>query len=57
MIKRSGTPYESFKNDRDRLWALVSRDVRIVLVAAILAGAGFASAPPALRSMIAGWIV
>lgn len=55
MIRRGG-PYESFKSDRDRLWALVSRDVRIVLVAAILGAASLASAPPALRSMIAGWI-
>ena len=55
MIKRGG-PYESFKNDRDRLWALVSRDVRIVLVVAIIGGAGFASASGGLRSMIAAWI-
>ena len=55
MIRRGG-PYESFKSDRDRLWALVSRDVRIVLVSAILGTASLASAPSLLRSMISGWV-
>lgn len=32
--------YVSFKRDRDRLWALISRDLRIVAVAAICATAG-----------------
>ncbi|MDY0068119.1 MAG: hypothetical protein RBS02_17265 [Steroidobacteraceae bacterium] len=49
-------PYERFKNDRHRLFALMSRDVRIVLVAAILGGAGLAGAHPALRSLMAGWV-
>ena len=31
------SPYCSFKNDRARLWALVSRDIRLVLIAAALA--------------------
>ena len=30
-------PYMAFKDDRQRKWALVSRDVRWVLVAAVLA--------------------
>lgn len=53
MIRRGG-PYESFKSDRDRLWALVSRDVRIVLVAALLAGA--AGASPLLRALLRQWM-
>lgn len=53
---RGPNPYECFKNDRHRLFALISRDVRIVLVAAIIGGAGFAGAHPALRSLIAGWV-
>lgn len=52
MIKRGGAPYDSFKNDRDRLWALVSRDARIVLVVAIAASTGVF---PAVRAMIVGW--
>lgn len=31
-----GSPYCVFQNDRDRLWALVSRDVRLVLIAGIM---------------------
>ena len=34
------SPYVAFKNDRERKWALVSRDVRLVLIALILATAG-----------------
>lgn len=42
MIARSqgegaSSPYVAFKNDRERRRALVSRDIRWVLVAAILA--------------------
>lgn len=48
-------PYKCFKSDRHRLWALVSRDIRIVLVAAILGGTGLAGAHPALRSLLVGW--
>lgn len=54
-MPRGRTPYECFKNDRHRLFALMSRDIRIVLVAVILGGAGFAGALPALRSLMAGW--
>lgn len=54
MIKRDGNPYVSFKNDRDRLWALVSRDVRIVIVVALGAYAGFSpTARAMLQSLIA----
>ena len=56
MMPRGRNPYECFKNDRHRLCALMSRDVRIVLVAAILGGAGLAGAHPALRSLMAGWV-
>ncbi len=53
---RGPNPYECFKNDRHRLFALISRDVRIVLVAAILGGAGLAKAHLALRSLITAWV-
>lgn len=56
MIPRGRTPYECFKNDRHRLYALMSRDVRIVLIVAILGGAGLAGAHPALRFLMAGWV-
>jgi hypothetical protein len=53
---RDRSPYECSKNDRQRLFALMSRDVRIVLVAAILDGTGRAGAHPALRSLVVGWV-
>ena len=56
MMPRGRHPYEGFKNDRHRLFALMSRDVRIVLVVALLGGAGLAGAYPALRSLMAGWM-
>lgn len=34
--RTSESPYCAFKNDTERKWALVSRDVRWVLVAALL---------------------
>lgn len=43
--EKTHSPYSAFKNDRARLWALVSRDVRLVVVALIIALAG----APALR--------
>jgi hypothetical protein len=55
MMPRGRNPYECFKNDRHRLFALMSRDVRIVLVAALFGGAYLARAYPALRSLMAGW--
>jgi hypothetical protein len=54
MIKR-GNPYESFKNDRDRLFALMSRDIRIVLVAALIAGA--TGATPMLSAVLVRWML
>jgi hypothetical protein len=35
MIRRGRNPYECFKDDRQRLLALLSRDVRYVLIACI----------------------
>ena len=55
-MPRGHNPYECFKNDRHRLFALMSRDVRIVLVSAILGGAGLAGAHFALRSLVVGWV-
>jgi hypothetical protein len=36
----ASSPYCAFKDDRERKWALVSRDIRWVLVAAVWALAG-----------------
>jgi hypothetical protein len=55
-MQRGRNPYECFKNDRHRLFSLISRDVRIVLVSAILGGADLAGAHPALRALMAGWV-
>ena len=33
------SPYCAFKSDRDRLWALISRDIRLVLIAITLGAA------------------
>lgn len=55
MMPRGRNPYECFKNDRHRLFALMSRDVRIVLVVTLLGGAGLAGALPTLRSLMAWW--
>lgn len=50
MATRSN-PYCSFKNDRDRLWALVARDVRdIAIVALLLTAAGHV--PPAILARL-----
>lgn len=54
MMKRGPNHYESFKNDRDRLFALVSRDIRIVLVAALFATATGMAFP--LRATVLGLI-
>ena len=55
MMPRGRNPYECFKNDRHRRFALMSRDVRIVLVVTLLGGAGLAGALPTLRSLMAWW--
>lgn len=55
-MSRSHSPYECFKSDRHRLLALMSRDIRIVLVTAILGGAGIAGAFPDLSSLVTRWM-
>lgn len=55
MMLRGRNPYECFKSDRHRLLALVSRDLRLVAVAAITALAGLVGAFPALRTAVLGW--
>jgi len=37
IARGDGNPYIAFRDDRCRMWALVSRDVRWVLVALALA--------------------
>lgn len=54
MRREAENIYTSFKSDRDRLWALISRDVRIIIVSGICAGA--AGLSPALQSMIFQWL-
>ncbi|MBX9792736.1 MAG: hypothetical protein K2Y02_00410 [Burkholderiaceae bacterium] len=54
MSRESLNLYASFKSDRARLWALISRDLRIVAVAAICAGATGVS--PALSDAILRWL-
>ena len=49
------SPYVAFTDDRQRKWALVSRDVRLVLVALIFAvGGGAALKWPALWQLLGG---
>lgn len=49
------SPYVAFKDDRERKWALVSRDVRWVLVALFLAWGGVPSSQwHALWKLLAG---
>lgn len=51
----SGSPYVAFKNDRERRWALVSRDVRLVLIALIFAvGEGAVLKWPAIWQVFTG---
>jgi len=45
-------PYQCFKDDRQRLLALLSRDVRLVLIWSIAALAG---STPALGAIFRGW--
>jgi len=54
MSKEFKCVYASFKSDRQRLWALISRDLRIVAVSALCAaGAGGGAA---LRELVARWL-
>jgi hypothetical protein len=49
------SPYVAFTDDRQRKWALVSRDVRLVLIALILAVGGGATLKwPALWQILNG---
>lgn len=54
MSKESKCVYASFKNDRERLWALVSRDLRMVAVSALFAAA--TGGGPVLRELVARWL-
>jgi hypothetical protein len=47
------SPYCAFRSDRERLWALVSRDIRLVLIACFLAVA----TPPASSRLLQIWTV
>lgn len=51
---RGRNPYECFRNDRHRLLALISRDLRLVLLGAISAAAGVAGTSPSASAFIAG---
>ncbi len=49
------SPYVAFTDDRQRKWALMSRDVRLVLIALILAiGGGATLKWSALWHMVGG---
>ena len=37
MQRRAQGPYNAFKNDQERRRALISRDIRLVLIALVLA--------------------
>jgi hypothetical protein len=53
MSSQSKSVYTSFKSDRSRLLALISRDLRIVLVAALCAAATGGGA--ALQAWVTRW--
>jgi hypothetical protein len=52
MIQRGRNPYECFKDDRQRLFALLSRDLRYVLIALIAALGGTSAT---VKTTLAGW--
>lgn len=54
MKHESHNLYSTFRNDRDRLWALISRDLRIVAVTALCTSATGVS--PVLRDAILRWL-
>ncbi len=54
MKREAANLYSGFKNDRDRLWALISRDLRIVAVTALCASAS--GATPLLREVFLRWL-
>lgn len=53
MSRESKCVYASFKSDQQRLWALISRDLRIVAVSALCAAA--TGVGPALREVVVRW--
>lgn len=53
MRKEFKSEYASFKSDRGRLWALVSRDLRMVAISAFCAAA---TGDGALRELVARWL-
>ncbi len=53
---RGRNPYECFKSDRHRLLALVSRDLRLVVVAAIMVAAGLAGVEVEAWRVITTWL-
>lgn len=36
--ERSESPYYAFKDDRARLWALISRDIQLAIIAVLVVG-------------------
>lgn len=44
LVTGADSPYCAFKDDQERKWALVSRDVRWVLVAVVFALSGVPAA-------------
>jgi hypothetical protein len=54
MSSESKGVYASFKNDRDRLRAMISRDLRIVIVSALFMAATGDGA--VLRELVARWL-
>jgi hypothetical protein len=40
MQRRAQSPYNAFKDDQERRRALISRDIRLVLIALVLAFGG-----------------
>jgi len=51
MQRRAQGPYNAFNNDRDRLRALISRDIRLVLIALV-----FALGAPNLSPQVTKWL-
>lgn len=55
FIAGGDSPYIAFKDDRERRWALVSRDVRLVLITLLFAiGEGTALKWPAVWHFFTG---
>ncbi len=53
MIQRGRNPYECFKDDRWRLLALFSRDMRYVLIAGIAVLTGENTT---IQTIVGGWL-